>query len=159
MWQVQPAGTHVSRVFVSLCQVYYRANYGFTRVCLCLYVCIYTHVCAYVCTHTRTSLLNLKRGGLMRHGCNANDLELSRSFIRERRSMQPRSENYLSVKRFINKRQIAIDRVICRCAVHFRKIVYESPTEIFVIGKRQYLRSIQWNKLHIGFYEFYSLFQ
>lgn len=80
----------------------------------------------------RMSLLNLKRGGLMRHGCNANDFELSRSLIRERRSMQPRSENYLSVKRFINKRQIAaIDRVICRRAVHSRKIVYESPTEIF----------------------------
>lgn len=87
-------------VFVPLCQVY-RADYGLSCVRAC--VCV---------AHTHTSLLNSKCGGLSRYGCNANDFELSRPLIRESQSIQPQSENYLSVKRFLNKRQIAIDRVI-----------------------------------------------
>lgn len=67
------------------------------RLLSCIYMCVYVCVC--VCcvlhTHTHTSPLNSKFGGLARYGCNANDPELSRPLIRGSRSMQPQSENYL----------------------------------------------------------------
>lgn len=92
LWQVQPAGTHVSRVFVSLCQVYYRIR-------------------MYVFTHALTSLLNPKCDGLSWYWHDANDLEPLRPLIRESRSMfKSRSETYLPLKRPLNKRQVAIDR-------------------------------------------------
>jgi len=58
-----------------------------------------TYIYVYVCT-----LVNSKCDGLSWYECNGNDLELSKPLICKSRSIQPRSKNYLFVKRSLNKR-------------------------------------------------------